>query len=132
MSVAKPGQRLSLTKAHLASEAGQELLNLLLNIGAVGILEYEELERLSELLNRNKHCAIPAVSFLFNLMVEVCEDQQITAEELVEIQLGIERVLPPGVRAEIRRKRKALTPPPLPELATQRQIEYIVILGGNP
>jgi len=65
-------------------------------------------------------------------MIEVCEDQKITSEELVEIQLGIERVLPPSTRAEIKRSRLALLPPPLPEPATERQLEFIRILGGTP
>lgn len=132
MSAEKSGQRLSLTKSQLTSSVGQEFLNLLQEIGKDGILEYEELERLSDFLNRNKNCEIPGVSFLFNLMVEVCRDQKITSEELVEIQLGIERVLPPATRAEIKRSRIALIPPPLPEPATERQLEYIRILGGTP
>lgn len=65
-------------------------------------------------------------------MVQVCGDQRITAEELVKIQLGIERVIPQDARAEIRRKRRALIPPPMPKEATQRQIEYIRILRGEP
>jgi hypothetical protein len=132
MSAAKPGQRLSLTKSHLASPVGLELFNLLSDIGKDGVLEYEELERLSDFLNRNKDSNIPGVSFLFNLMIEVCEDQKIASEELVEIQLGIERVLPPNTRTEIRRNRLALIPPPLPETATERQLDYIRILGGHP
>jgi len=132
MSAAKPGQRLSLTKGHLASPVGQELFNLLSDIGKDGILEYEELERLSDFLNSNKDSNIPGVSFLFNLMVEVCQDQKITSEELVEIQLGVERVLPPSTRSEIRRNRLALIPPLLPEPATERQLDYIHILGGYP
>jgi hypothetical protein len=132
MSVGKSGQRLSLTKGHLASSAGQEFLRLLLDIGKDGILEYEELERLSEWLNHNKKSEIPAVAFLFRLMVQVCEDQKITAEELVDLQLGIEKVLPPTTRAEIRLKRLALIPPRIPDPATERQLDYIRILGGNP
>lgn len=132
MSTAKSGQRLSLTKGQLALPIGQAFFSLLSDIGKDGILEYEELERLSDFLNRNKDCGIPGVSFLFNLMVEVCEDQNITSEELVEIQLGVERVLPPAARAEIKRSRLALIPPPLPEPATERQLEYIRILGGTP
>lgn len=132
MSATKPGRRLSLTKSYLASRVGQELFSLLSDLGQDGILEYEELERLSDFLNRNKDCNIPGLVFLFNLMIEVCEDQKIAAEELVEIQLGIERVLPPSTRAEIRRNRLALIPPPLPEPATERQLDYIHILGGSP
>lgn len=132
MSAAKPGQRLSLSKSQLASPIGQELFNLLLEIGKDGVLEYEELERISDFLNRNKNCEIPGITFLFNLMIAVCEDQTITAEELVDIQLGIERVLPLATRAEIKRSRLALIPPPLPEPATERQLEYIRILGGTP
>ena len=132
MSTAKPSQRLSLTKGQLASPVGQDFLGLLLEIGKDGVLEYEELERLSDFLNQHKNCEITGISFLFNLMVEVCEDQKITPEELVEIQLGIERVLPPATRAEIKRSRLALLPPPLPEPATERQLEYILILGGTP
>jgi hypothetical protein len=132
MSTAKSSQRLSLTKGQLATPVGQDFLSLLLDIGKDGVLEYEELERLSNFLNRSKNCEIPGISFLFNLMIEVCEDQKITSEELVEIQLGIERVLPPATRAEIKRSRLALLPPPLPEPATERQLEYIRILGGTP
>jgi hypothetical protein len=130
MNLRKSGQRLSLTKGQLASPIGQELLNLLSDIGKDGVLEYEELERLSGFLNCNKNCEIPGISFLFNLMIEVCEDQKITSEELVEIQLGIERVLPPATRTAIKRSRLALIPPLLPEAASERQLEYIRILGG--
>jgi len=132
MSAAKSGQRLSLTKKHLQTACGQELLTLLLDIGRDGILEYEELERLSDWLNRNKQNDISAIAFLFGLMVGVCEDQKITSEELVEIQLAIERVLPPNTRAEIRLKRLVSLPPRLPEPATERQLDYIRILGGYP
>jgi len=51
---------------------------------------------------------------------------------LVEIQLGVERVLPQSTRAEIRRNRLALIPPHLAEPATDRQLDYIHILGGSP
>lgn len=132
MSVANSGRRLSLTKSQLSSPVGQEFLNLLSRIGKDGVLEYEELEQLSDFLNRSKNCEVPGILFLFNLMITVCEDQKITSEELIEIQLGIERVLPLATRAEIRRSRLALVPPPLPEPATERQLEYIHILGGTP
>jgi hypothetical protein len=135
-SAAKQAQRVSLTKAQIASAIGQDFLCLLIDIGKDGILEYEELERLSDWLNRNKDTAIPAVSFLFNLMVEVCADQNLTLEELVEIQLGIERVLPPQTRSQIKNNRLALIPPKEadsePDPATQRQLDYIRALGGNP
>jgi hypothetical protein len=132
MSAANSGRRLSLTKSQLSSPVGQELLDLLLNIGKDGVLEYEELEQLSDFLNRSKNSEVPGILFLFNLMIAVCEDQKITSEELIEIQLGIERVLPPATRADIRRSRLALVPPPSPEPATERQLEYIHILGGTP
>jgi hypothetical protein len=80
MRAAKPAQRLSLTKSYLASPVGQELFSLLSDIGKDGILEYEELERLSDFLNRNKDAGIPGITFLFDLMIEVCEDQKIAAE----------------------------------------------------
>jgi len=123
-------QRVSLTKSHLKDPIGIELLNLLSEIGQDGILDYDELQKLSEFLNAHKHCDIPGVKFLFNLMIEVCSDQEITSEELVDIQLGIEKVLPPDYRSEIKRSRLTVAPP-LPDAATERQLNYIQILGGN-
>lgn len=124
-------QRVSLTKSHLKNPIGIDFLNLLTEVGQDGILNYDELLKLSDFLNANKRCGIPGVTFLFNLMIEVCSDQNITSEELVDIQLGIEKVLPPDYRSEIKRSRLSLAPPPLPDAATERQLDYIRILGGT-
>jgi hypothetical protein len=132
MSLTQSSQRVSLTKSQLATPIGNEFLNLLSDIGKDGVLEYEELERLTEFLNNNHECGIPGVKYLFDLMIRVCEDQELTSEEFLEIQLGIEKVLPPAIRTEITRSRLALLPEAFPDPATERQLDYIRILGRTP
>jgi hypothetical protein len=67
----------------------------------------EELEKLTDWLNGHVHLDVPAVKFMVDLMVRVCADSKITEEEIFEVQLGIERVLPKEYRTRVTEARKA-------------------------
>jgi hypothetical protein len=99
--------RVTLTRAQLKLPEVEEFVVLLVNIAADGVLEYEELQQLTDWLNNHVHLDVPAVKFMFDLMVRVCADGNITDEEIFEIQLGIERVLPKEYRTQITEARKA-------------------------
>ena len=99
--------RVTLIRAQLKMPEIEEFVVLLVNIASDGVLEYEELQKLTDWLNRHVHLDVPAVKFMVDLMVRVCADGKITDEEIFEIQLGIERVLPKEYRAQIVDARKA-------------------------
>lgn len=99
--------RVTLTRAQLKIPEVEEFVVLLVNIASDGVLEYEELQKLTDWLNNYVHLEVPAVKFMVDLMVRVCADGKITDEEIFEIQLGIERVLPKEYRTQITDARKA-------------------------
>lgn len=101
------GARVTLTRAHLKIQEIEEFVVLLVNIASDGGLEYEELQKLTDWLNRHVHLDVPAVKFMVDLMLRVCADGKITDEEVFEIQLGIERVLPKEYRLQITEARKS-------------------------
>lgn len=99
--------RVTLTRAQLEMPEVEEFVVLLVNIASDGVLEYQELQKLTDWLNGHVHLDVPAVRFLVDLMVRVCADGKIAAEEMFEIQLGIERALPKQYRTQITEARKA-------------------------
>ncbi len=99
--------RITLTRAQMKMPEIEEFVVLLVNIASDGVLEYEELQKLTDWLNGHIHLDVPAVKFMFDLMIRVCADGKITSEEVFEIQLGIERVLPKEYRTQITEARKA-------------------------
>jgi len=101
------GQRVTLTKKHLQIKEVEEFVVLLVNIASDGALEYEDLEKLTAWLNSHSHLDVPAVKFMIDLMLRICADGKITDEEVFEIQLAIERVLPKEFRTRIAEARKS-------------------------
>ncbi len=97
----------TLTDEQLKMPQIQEFLDLLVKISADGVLEYEELQELTQWLNKHIHTDVAAVKLLVDLMLKVCKDGKITPEEIFEIQLGIDRVLPKEYRTRITEARKA-------------------------
>ena len=107
--LAKPTSvRLTLTKKHLNRPEIQDFVALLVGIASDGVVEYEELQRLTTWLNSNVNSDVPAVRYMVNLMLRVCSDGELGQEEIFEIQLAIERVLPKEQRARIAETRKAI------------------------
>lgn len=99
--------RVTLTRAQLKMPEIEEFVVLLVGIASHGVLEYEGLQKLTEWLNSHVHLEVPAVRFMVDLMLRVCAGGKITDEEMFEIQLGIERVLPKEYRTQITEARKA-------------------------
>jgi hypothetical protein len=116
------GTRVTLTRAQLQTPAIEEFVVLLVNIASDGVLEYEELHKLTEWLNGHVHLDVPAVKFMVNLMLRVCADEKVTEEEIFEIQLGIERVLPKEYRAKIAETRKKVY---YDQPASANQLDYL-------
>jgi hypothetical protein len=116
------GTRVTLTRTQLQMPEIEEFVVLLVNIAADGVLEYEELHKLTEWLNGHVHLDVPAVKFMVDLMLGVCEDEKITEEETFQIQLGIERVLPKEYRTQIAETRKKVY---YDQPATVNQLNYI-------
>jgi hypothetical protein len=100
-------RRVTLTRAHLKLPQVEDLVVLLVNIASDGVLEHEELQKLTDWLNTNSHLDVPAVRFLVDLMVRICEDGKLAVEEVFEIQLAIERILPKEYRTQVTDARKA-------------------------
>jgi hypothetical protein len=97
----------TLTRTHLKMPEIEEFVVILVDIASHGVLEYEGLQKLTDWLNGHIHLDVPAVRFMVDLMLRVCADGQITDEEIFEIQLAIERVLPKEYRTHITEARKS-------------------------
>ncbi len=98
--------RLSLTKRQLQKETGTELLNLLTEIVADGILTDEEILRLQAWLHANQGSDIPAVDYLANGIDEMLAAGTMTEADRVELFVGIEKVLPVTERGFAREARE--------------------------
>lgn len=98
--------RVTLTKSQLQEPEIQTFAALLLRIASDGTLDRADLEALTDWLNAHNESAVPAVKFLFDLLMRICADGRITDEEVFEIQLAIERILPKDFRAMVTGKRK--------------------------
>lgn len=100
--------RVTLTRAQLKMPEVEEFVVVLANIASDGALGYEDLQKLTDWLNSHTRLDVPAVKFMIDLMLRVCADGKITEEEVFEVQLGIERVLPKEYRTRIAEARKAV------------------------
>jgi len=97
----------TLTAAQLKLPEIEEFVVLLVNIASDGVLDYEELQKLTDWLNGHIQSEIPAVRYMVNLMLRVCADGKVTEQELFEIQLAIERILPKQYRTRIAEARQS-------------------------
>src|SRR5271154_4844752 len=100
--------RITLTKTQLEIPEVHEFVELLIKIAADGVIEYEELELLTDWLNNHSKSEVPAIRFMFDLMIAICADGKITDEEIFDVQLAIERILPKEFRDRIVAKRKTV------------------------
>lgn len=120
--------RVTLTKSQLRIPEVSEFAELLINIASDGAIEYEELQNLAEWLNAHKSIDVPAIHFMFNLLLRVCKTQQLGGEEIYQVQLGIERVLPKEFRTRIVEKRLDVH---YSAPATERQLDLIQQITFN-
>jgi hypothetical protein len=97
--------RITLTKAHIASEQGQRLIQLILEIGLDGQLTDTELIQLSDWL-KSAPQEIPAIRHLRELVSDALNDGVISDEERKILHKQIERILPSTERERLVMARK--------------------------
>lgn len=118
--------RVSLTQGQLKTDEGQQLLELLMKITHDGVVDYEEVETLSEWLDDHIDSDIPAIGYLRDIIESIWRDNDIDMQDRWDLLLAIERVLPPDQRALAKVRRRDT-----PEPATQRQIDFLGSLGAD-
>jgi len=110
-------RRVSLTRNQLHDEQGAELLALLSEIIADGKLTDDEIQRLTDWLIAHQGCDLPAVEFLVECVHGVVSRGHLSESDRLELQLGIEKVLPVSHRGFARHAREAAHPAPAPDPA---------------
>jgi hypothetical protein len=99
--------RVFLTTPELESSAGTELLNLCLQVTQDGKLDLQEIITLRKWLRANQaNGSVAAIAYLHDIMQRVTADAVIDREEQLELQLAIERVIPPAHRTPSIQARK--------------------------
>lgn len=102
-----PQRRLSITKLQRQSAAGAELIALCQGVTEDGTLTDFEILKLEGWLVENEQADLPARDYLRSLLRSCTSDGLITDEERVALYRAIEAVLPPDIRATVRRTRIA-------------------------
>jgi hypothetical protein len=109
--------RVSLTKSDLKSPYGKQLLDLCTCIAADGKLELEEIKALRRWLRENHaQSNLAAANYLHDVMCRVTADGVIDRDELLELLLAVERIIPVAQRTPIAEARKK-------RLAAQKAVE---------
>ena len=99
--------RVYLTKTDLENPLAKDLLELCLRIAADGQITLEEIKELRRWLRTNASLeTIVGVSYLADIMNRITADKVIDRDELIELQLAIERVVPNAYRTGIVQARK--------------------------
>jgi hypothetical protein len=96
----------TLSKSQRETTVGLELIELLVELSADGVVSREELERLRKWLEVDHAVDFPALPFLYETIERISSDGEITEDELDRLALAIERVLPKEIRAAAAVKRK--------------------------
>lgn len=103
--------RVFLTKPELETEAGKQLLELVVRIATDGKIDLVEIKELRKWLRTNHpNESVAAIAFLSDIMKRITADGVIDRDELLELHLAIERVIPTTHRLAItqaRSKREA-------------------------
>jgi hypothetical protein len=103
--------RVFLTNPELETDEGKHLLELTVRIASDGKLELAEIKELRRwLLSNKENQRLPAIAYLHDIMSRITADGVIDRDELIELHLAIERVIPTSHRTPIvqaRKKREA-------------------------
>ena len=101
-----------LTNPDLETVAGKQLLELAIRIAADGKLELAGTKELWSWLRKNRgNDRVAAVGYLHGIMSRITANGVIDRDELTELHLAIERVIPAAHRTPIidaRKKREAV------------------------
>jgi hypothetical protein len=101
-------RRISITKLQRRTAAAVELIALCQTITADGRLTDDEIGAFKQWLTDNQHVDLPAKDFLTLTVTKILSDGTVTDHERDELYTAIETALPPGVRADVRARRRAL------------------------
>lgn len=100
--------RVYLKDAELKTPVGTALLELCLRVSADGKLDITEIREIRKWLRENAvHRQMAAVGYLSDIMERIAADGVIDRDELLELHLAIERVIPKAHRELGQRARKA-------------------------
>lgn len=131
--------RVTLTKAVVTSQRGQELLEVLDNITADGDLSADEVSLLYRWLAEEGD-DVPAFRYLRTLIEDIAADGVLTPGEMLDLFMAIERVLPKAIRERVVARRIEagilLGEPPVSawelDPITPAQRSYLQSLGSDP
>lgn len=99
--------RAVLTEDHLAVDAGKELLALATRIAGDGKIDLEEVKELYRWLHAHRREeTIPAIPYLLDIMRRITADKVIDRDELLELHLAVERVIPTAMRGDAKDARR--------------------------
>jgi hypothetical protein len=116
--------RVFLTTPELETEAGKQLLGMTVRIATDGKLDLPEIKELRKWLRENKeNGSIPAIGYLHDIMARITADGVIEREELLELHLAVERVIPTTHRAQVIEARKQREAVRRDRLRESRRIE---------
>lgn len=100
-------KKATLTPEQIATPPGKELLDLTVGMAMDGRLELEEIKALRRWLRANDGAnAVPAVGYLNEIMTRIAADGKIDRDELVELHVAIEKVIPSPFREQVKEARK--------------------------
>jgi hypothetical protein len=102
------GPRVSLSNMQLQTPAGAELLALCESIKADGQLSKDDIVRLAQWLRTHRECDLPAVAFLTEVVERIVADKVVSSDEMAELHIAIEKVLPGDARKSATGSRKAI------------------------
>jgi hypothetical protein len=99
--------RVYITTAELETEVGKQLLEMSIRIATDGKLDLPEIKELrSWLLSNQGNESVAAVSYLQDIMARITADRVIERDELLELHLAVERVIPTSHRHSVLQARK--------------------------
>jgi len=97
-----------LTPENLSTIAGKELLELAVRTSLDGKLDLPEIKELRRWLRANQgDSSIPAIGYLHDIMARITADNRINRDELLELHLAVERVIPTSFRVGVKEARQS-------------------------
>ena len=99
--------RVFLTKPELESQAGKQLLEMTIRIASDGKIDLSEIKELRKWLKENNATdSVVAIAYLRDIMDRITADGVVERDELLELHLAIERVIPTTHRLAVVEARK--------------------------
>lgn len=132
--------RITLTKSECDTSIGKRLIDLIMSMCHDGRLEISEVNELDQFLRSNP-AGLAAVSYLRAITREAIADGVINDAEAYALKRAFERIVPKDWRGIVSTHLESIGLPVISEFdvssdwteddATQRQLDYIIALGGT-